>query len=96
MQLPLDLSTLSEAERMARLERRKPKKKVKIEEDIEDDFDARKYVHLLKKWIDILVLMKYKKVLLLLWLILTLFVSNSSDTNVLFILTLYQLLWFND
>jgi len=49
LQLPLDLSTLSEAERMARLERRKPKKKVKIEEDIEDDFDARKYVHLLKK-----------------------------------------------
>jgi len=47
---------------MARLERRKPKKKVKIEEDIEDDFDARKYVHLLKKWIDILVLMEYKKV----------------------------------
>jgi hypothetical protein len=35
---------------------------VKIEEDIEDDFDARKYVHLLKKWIDILVLMKYKNV----------------------------------
>lgn len=62
IKLPLDLSTLSEAERMARLERRKPKKKVKIEEDIEDDFDARKYVHFLKKWIDILVLMKYKKV----------------------------------
>lgn len=49
IKLPLDLSTLSEAERMARLERRKPKKKVKIEEDIDDDFDARKYVHLLKK-----------------------------------------------
>lgn len=49
IKLPLDLSTLSEAERMARLERRKPKKKVKIEEDIEDDFDARKYVHFLKK-----------------------------------------------
>lgn len=49
IKLPLDLSTLNEAERMARLERRKPKKKVKIEEDIEDDFDARKYVHLLKK-----------------------------------------------
>ena len=48
-QLPLDLSTLSEAERLARLEKRKPKQKVKIEEDIEDDFDARKYVHLLKK-----------------------------------------------
>lgn len=62
IKLPLDLSTLSEAERMARLERRKPKKKVKIEEDIEDDFDSRKYVHLLKKWTDILVLMKYKNV----------------------------------
>jgi large subunit ribosomal protein L55 len=49
LQLPLDLSTLSDAERIARLERRKPKKKVKIEEDIEDGFDAREYVHLLKK-----------------------------------------------
>ncbi|XP_021913453.1 39S ribosomal protein L55, mitochondrial isoform X2 [Zootermopsis nevadensis] len=49
IKLPLDLSTLSEAERIARLERRKPKKKVKIEEDIEDDFDARQYVHLLKQ-----------------------------------------------
>lgn len=70
---------------------------MKIEEDIEDDFDARKYVHLLKKWIDILVLMKYKKVWRsLLWLILMLFLGNGSDTNVLFIITLYQLLWFND
>jgi large subunit ribosomal protein L55 len=43
------LSTVSEAERMARLQRRKPKKKVKIEEDIEDGFDPRQYVHLLKK-----------------------------------------------
>jgi large subunit ribosomal protein L55 len=49
LQLPLDLSTLSEEEQRARLERRKPKKKVKIEEDIEDGFDARQYVHLLKK-----------------------------------------------
>jgi hypothetical protein len=29
---------------------------VKIEEDIDDDFDARKYVHLLKKWIDVVLL----------------------------------------
>ncbi|KAJ9591647.1 hypothetical protein L9F63_001792, partial [Diploptera punctata] len=49
IKLPLDLSTLTEAERHARIERRKPKQKIKIEEDIEDDFDARKYVHLLKK-----------------------------------------------
>jgi hypothetical protein len=34
---------------MARLQRRKPKKKVKIVEDIEDSFDPRQYVHLVKK-----------------------------------------------
>jgi large subunit ribosomal protein L55 len=49
LQLPLDLSTVSEAERMARLQRRKPKKKVQIVEDIEDSFDPRQYVRLLKK-----------------------------------------------
>ncbi|XP_023704048.1 39S ribosomal protein L55, mitochondrial [Cryptotermes secundus] len=49
IKLPLDLSTVSEAERMARLQRRKPKKKVQIVEDIEDSFDPRQYVRLLKK-----------------------------------------------
>ncbi|XP_067008115.1 large ribosomal subunit protein mL55 isoform X2 [Anabrus simplex] len=49
IKLPLDLSTLSELERKLRIERRKPKEKLKIEEDIEDDFDANKYIHLIKK-----------------------------------------------
>jgi hypothetical protein len=40
---------LSEAERQKRLAQRKPKKKVKIEEDIEDTFDQDSYSHLWKK-----------------------------------------------
>ncbi|XP_044743588.1 39S ribosomal protein L55, mitochondrial [Chrysoperla carnea] len=49
IKLPLDLSTLSEAERRARLEKRKPKKKIKIEEDIDDGFDTKKYLKYMKK-----------------------------------------------
>ncbi|PSN30485.1 39S ribosomal protein L55 [Blattella germanica] len=49
IKLPLDLSTLSEEERLLRLERRKPKQKIRIEEDIDDDYDASKYINLLKK-----------------------------------------------
>ncbi|XP_069970662.1 large ribosomal subunit protein mL55 [Penaeus vannamei] len=49
IKLPLDLSTLSEAERRKRLEARKPKAKVVIEDDIEDDFDLSSYQHLWKK-----------------------------------------------
>uniref|UniRef100_A0A6V7LQX9 39S ribosomal protein L55, mitochondrial n=1 Tax=Bracon brevicornis TaxID=1563983 RepID=A0A6V7LQX9_9HYME len=49
IKLPLDLSTLSEAEKKIRLERRKPKTKVKIEEDIEDNFDASKYLKKFKR-----------------------------------------------
>ena len=45
IQLPLDLSTLTEAERKERIERRKPKTKVVIEEEIEDDgFDESRYI----------------------------------------------------
>uniref|UniRef100_A0A1A9X193 39S ribosomal protein L55, mitochondrial n=1 Tax=Glossina brevipalpis TaxID=37001 RepID=A0A1A9X193_9MUSC len=49
MKLPLDLSTLSEAERKARLEARKPRKKLKVIEEIEDNFNARKYMKYIKK-----------------------------------------------
>ncbi|CAL4091682.1 unnamed protein product [Meganyctiphanes norvegica] len=49
IKLPLDLTTLSEAERKKRLDARKPKTKVVIEEDIEDDFDLGSYEHLWKK-----------------------------------------------
>lgn len=48
-QLPIDLSTLSEAERAARLAKRKPKKKIVVEDDFDDAFDANKYSHLWKK-----------------------------------------------
>lgn len=47
--LPLNLATLSEAERKARLEKRKPKQKVKIVEDLEDNFNSNKYLKYIKK-----------------------------------------------
>lgn len=47
--MPLNIWTLSEAERKAKLEKRRPKKKVVIEDDIEDDFDSGKYLDYLKK-----------------------------------------------
>ena len=47
MKLPEDLSKLSEAERQRRLEARKPKKKLVIEEDLSDDnFDASEYLRI--------------------------------------------------
>lgn len=49
MQMPLDLSTMSEEDRQRHLERRRPKKKVKIVEDVEDSFDLASYTHLWKK-----------------------------------------------
>ncbi|CAH1394936.1 unnamed protein product [Nezara viridula] len=49
IQLPLDLSTLSEAEAKARLEKRRPKTKVKIQEEELASFSAKKYIHLIKK-----------------------------------------------
>lgn len=48
-QLPLDLSTLSEAERKRRLESRRPKIALKLEEDLEDTFNAKKYLRYVKK-----------------------------------------------
>ena len=44
IRLPYDISLLSEAERKARIESRKPKTKVKIQEEIEDDFDENRYL----------------------------------------------------
>ncbi|KAK6188091.1 hypothetical protein SNE40_004349 [Patella caerulea] len=49
IKLPLDISTLSEADRKARLLKRKPKQKVVIEDEVEDDFDLKSYSHLWKK-----------------------------------------------
>jgi large subunit ribosomal protein L55 len=43
------LSSLTEAEKQKRLDQRKPKKKVKIEEEMEDSFDVDSYSHLWKK-----------------------------------------------
>lgn len=48
-QLPLDLSTLTEEERKRRLEGRKPQVVVKVEEDLEDSFSAKKYLRYVKK-----------------------------------------------
>jgi len=49
LKLPLDLSTLSETEKAARLAKRKPKKKVAVQEDYDDSFDVNKYSHLWKQ-----------------------------------------------
>ncbi|KAH0549628.1 39S ribosomal protein L55, mitochondrial [Cotesia glomerata] len=49
IKLPLDLSVLSEQERKLILERRKPKSKVKIEEEVEDDFDQNKYLRFARR-----------------------------------------------
>lgn len=49
LQLPLNLNTLTEAERKKRLEARKPRIKVKIEDDLESSFDAKKYLKYIKK-----------------------------------------------
>ncbi|KAF9814047.1 hypothetical protein SFRURICE_004394 [Spodoptera frugiperda] len=49
IKLPIDLSKLSEEEKKLRLEKRKPKKKVKIVDDIQDDYNAKKYLKYIKK-----------------------------------------------
>lgn len=49
IKLPLDLSTLSESERKARIEKRKPRQKVEIQEEIDDKFRANKYLKYIKK-----------------------------------------------
>ncbi|KAK7100143.1 hypothetical protein V1264_023137 [Littorina saxatilis] len=50
IKLPVDLSTLSEAERKVRLQQRKPKQKLVIEDDLEEEsFDVSQYSHLWKK-----------------------------------------------
>lgn len=49
LQLPLDLSTLSEAERKARIDSRKPKQKIKVQESFDDSFNSKKYLKFVKK-----------------------------------------------
>lgn len=46
--LPLDLTAFSEQEKKAHLERRKPKSKIAIEEEIENNFNANKYIKYVK------------------------------------------------
>lgn len=47
--LPFDLSLLTEAERKARVDRRKPKRTIKIEAEVDDKFSASKYLKYMKK-----------------------------------------------
>ncbi|XP_055376836.1 39S ribosomal protein L55, mitochondrial [Condylostylus longicornis] len=49
IKLPLNINTLSESERKARIEARKAKKKVIIEAEMENTFDSKKYLKFLKK-----------------------------------------------
>ena len=46
IRLPVDISLLSEAERKAKIESRKQKTKVKLQDELEDDFDEDKYLKL--------------------------------------------------
>lgn len=48
-QLPLDLSTLTEAQRKARMDARKPRKRLHIVEDLEDNFRSKQYLKYVKK-----------------------------------------------
>lgn len=47
--MPINIWTLSEAQRKARIDARKPKKKVKIVDDFDDTYDSKKYLKYLKK-----------------------------------------------
>lgn len=47
--LPFDISQLSDAERKARIDKRKPKRKIKIEAEVDDKFNASKYLKFIKK-----------------------------------------------
>ncbi|XP_050299328.1 39S ribosomal protein L55, mitochondrial [Anthonomus grandis grandis] len=49
IKLPLNIWTLTEAQRKERLEKRKPKKKVVIDDDLDDDFNSAKYLKYIKK-----------------------------------------------
>lgn len=49
IRLPLDLTTLTEEDKKRRLEKRKPKTRVKIEDEIDDDFDESRYLKFKKK-----------------------------------------------
>ncbi|XP_025404969.1 39S ribosomal protein L55, mitochondrial [Sipha flava] len=49
IKLPLDMNSITEEERKRRLEARKPKKKVKIVEELDDSFDRTKYLKYFKK-----------------------------------------------
>ncbi|XP_055704695.1 39S ribosomal protein L55, mitochondrial [Phlebotomus papatasi] len=49
IKLPLDLNTLSEEEKKVRLDKRKPKKKIRVYEEVDDSFSSQKYLKMLKK-----------------------------------------------
>ncbi|KAJ6637413.1 39S ribosomal protein L55, mitochondrial [Pseudolycoriella hygida] len=49
IKLPLDLSTLTDAQRKARLEKRKPKQKIIVHEEVDDTFNSNRYINLIKK-----------------------------------------------
>uniref|UniRef100_A0A6B2E474 Putative 39s ribosomal protein l55 mitochondrial n=1 Tax=Phlebotomus kandelakii TaxID=1109342 RepID=A0A6B2E474_9DIPT len=49
IRLPLDLNTLPEEERKVRMDRRKPMKKIRVYEEVDDSFSSQKYIKMLKK-----------------------------------------------
>ncbi|XP_019630364.1 PREDICTED: 39S ribosomal protein L55, mitochondrial-like [Branchiostoma belcheri] len=49
IKMPLDIDSLSDQERRLRMAKRMPKQVQRVEEEFEDDFDAKRYSHLFKK-----------------------------------------------
>lgn len=47
--LPIDIETLTPEQKKLQLQKRKPKRIIKVVEDFEDDFDIGRYSHLWKK-----------------------------------------------
>lgn len=47
--MPVDLTTLTEEEKLLRLEARKPKQKVKYIDDLDDTYDNKKYLKYFNK-----------------------------------------------
>uniref|UniRef100_K1RC04 Uncharacterized protein n=1 Tax=Magallana gigas TaxID=29159 RepID=K1RC04_MAGGI len=49
VQLPIDITKLTPEEQAALRRRRQPKTEIKLEKEIEDNYDRRKYLKYIKK-----------------------------------------------
>jgi len=49
IKLPFDITSLSDAEQKLRMAKRQPKTEIRLEEELDVDFDASKYLSVTKK-----------------------------------------------